>query len=119
MKKYIGCSGYHYDDWKEKFYPANLNKDHWLEFYARYFNAVEINNTFYEIPDKNTLRNWLDKKPEHFRFALKGSRYVTHMKKLNDSKEHVEKFYQAIEPIQKKSRCRDVATPSQFAQKFR
>jgi len=102
MEKFIGCSGFHYKDWKGKFYPEDIKKEDWLEYYSKSFNSVEINNTFYKIPEKDTLKYWLWQTPEDFRFSLKGSRYITHMKKLKDCKKHVERFYKAIEPLEEK-----------------
>jgi len=102
MKKYIGCSGFHYKDWEGKFYPAAIDKKAWLHYYAHHFNSVEINNTFYKIPDKNTLKEWMHQTPGEFRFSVKASRYITHMKKLKDTKTHIEKFYSSIDPLSKK-----------------
>ncbi len=103
MAYYIGCSGYHYDDWKGKFYPEDLEKKKWLEYYSEHFNTVEINNTFYQIPEKKTLKEWVSITPDDFRFAVKGSRYITHMKKLKDPGEHLKKFYDGIKPLRKKT----------------
>ncbi|MFO7853442.1 MAG: DUF72 domain-containing protein [Bacteroidota bacterium] len=102
MEKFIGCSGFHYSDWKGKFYPEDISKDRWLEYYSQHFNSVEINNTFYKIPEKEALKSWLRQTPSGFKFSVKGSRYVTHMKKLKDSKTHVKRFYQAIDPLKEK-----------------
>jgi uncharacterized protein YecE (DUF72 family) len=82
MEVYIGCSGYYYSHWKGLFYPATLPRNQWLNFYAQYFNTVEINNTFYKMPQEKTIRNWYDISPEGFIFTLKGFRYITHLKRL-------------------------------------
>jgi uncharacterized protein YecE (DUF72 family) len=82
MKTYIGCSGYHYSGWEKKFYPEDLHKDQWLEFYTKHFNTVEINNTFYKMPTENSLKEWKNKTPANFKFTLKANRYFTHLKKL-------------------------------------
>lgn len=82
-KKYIGCSGYYYNDWKEKFYPAGLAKSKWLQYYSTHFNTVEINNTFYKMPAENALRKWYNDTPANFIFTLKGYRFMTHIKKLH------------------------------------
>lgn len=105
IKTYIGCSGYHYDDWQGPFYPEGMKKEEWLSFYAEKFNSVEINNSFYNIPDKSTLKSWKERTPEEFRFTLKGSRYITHMKKLKDPEPHVKKFLKGIEPLADKTGC--------------
>ncbi|MEE4214131.1 MAG: DUF72 domain-containing protein, partial [Bacteroidales bacterium] len=102
MEKFIGCSGFHYSDWKGKFYPEDIKKESWLEYYSQHFNSVEINNTFYKIPEKDALKSWLGQTPPGFSFSLKGSRYITHMKKLKDCRKHAKKFYDAIEPLKKK-----------------
>src|SRR6056297_4247126 len=102
---YIGCSGYHYDDWHGPFYPEGMKKEEWLSFYAEKFNSVEINNSFYNIPEKSTLKSWKEQTPEHFRFTLKGSRYITHMKKLKDPETHVKRFLEGIEPLADKIGC--------------
>ncbi len=104
-KVYIGCSGYHYKEWRGKFYPEDLRQSEWLSHYAAIFPSVEINNSFYKIPDEKTLTAWKKETPEEFRFTLKGSRYITHMKKLKDPSDHLDKFYRAIEPIAAKTEC--------------
>ncbi|MFO7754735.1 MAG: DUF72 domain-containing protein [Bacteroidales bacterium] len=101
MKKYIGCSGFHYKDWEGKFYPEAIDKEAWLHYYSQHFNSVEINNTFYKTPGKETLKAWIQQTPDEFRFSVKGSRYITHMKKLKDSKTHIDKFYRSIDPLSK------------------
>lgn len=98
-KDYIGCSGFQYKDWKDDFYPRDLREKEWLKYYSDRFNSVEINSTFYGIPKPEDLKDWHEQVPGHFKFALKGSRYVTHMKKLNKPSEHVQKFYQGIAPL--------------------
>lgn len=80
----IGTSGWTYDHWRGPFYPADLGRAAWLQFYAAHFDSVEINNSFYRLPAAQTLRHWRDSVPDGFRFAFKASRYITHMKKLQD-----------------------------------
>lgn len=82
MKVYIGCSGYHYDSWKDKFYDPALPKTKWLEFYARHFNTLEVNNSFYRLPKKETFRRWYEHTPDDFIFTVKGSQFITHRKKI-------------------------------------
>lgn len=105
MEKYIGCSGFHYKDWKGDFYPEKLPKSKWLEYYAERFNTVEINNTFYGTPSEKTFKNWHDSTPDEFRFTVKGNRYITHLKKMKDVKNQVAEFYQTISPLQQKVEC--------------
>jgi uncharacterized protein YecE (DUF72 family) len=79
---HIGTSGWSYDHWKGPFYPEHLNNSRMLEYYAQRLRSVEINSTFYRLPELQTLRHWYDSTPQDFRFAVKASRYITHMKKL-------------------------------------
>jgi len=80
----IGTSGYHYDHWAGSFYPADLPKSDWFAHYADVFDTVEINNTFYRLPDIDTFDAWRERAPQGFLYALKFSRYGTHMKHLKD-----------------------------------
>ncbi|MDX2001086.1 MAG: DUF72 domain-containing protein [Chitinophagales bacterium] len=82
MEAYLGCSGYHYRDWRGQFYPEELPMKKWLPYYAERFNSVEINNSFYRLPTVKAFQGWYDQTPKHFLFTIKGSRYITHMKKL-------------------------------------
>src|SRR5579871_2879550 len=83
---HIGTSGWHYDHWKGPFYPEDLPASEMLAFYAGHFDTVEINNSFYQMPKVPALKSWHDQTPREFLFAVKGSRYLTHMKKLKDPK---------------------------------
>ncbi len=105
MKNYIGCSGFKYDDWKGLFYPKDLPEKKWLEYYAETFDSVEINSTFYQLPKEKTLDNWHERTPGNFRFSLKGSRYITHQKKLNDCRDAVKNFYQLAGRLKGKLGC--------------
>ncbi len=106
MKLHIGCSGWNYEAWKGKFYPEELDSADWLEYYMGKFNSVEVNNTFYQLPEDSTLDEWKRSAyGKDFEFSLKGSRYVTHMKKLNDPSEGVEKFEQSAEIMKTKLGC--------------
>ena len=81
---HIGCSGWDYRHWRGDFYPTDLPRDRWLPHYARRFQAVEINNSFYQLPEPSTVCRWRDQVPAGFCFAFKASRYLTHMKKLKE-----------------------------------
>ncbi|MBA7655109.1 hypothetical protein ES703_63006 [subsurface metagenome] len=81
---YIGTSGWHYDHWRSRFYPEKLAKADWLEFYAGHFTTVELNNSFYRLPSEDTFANWHDSSPANFTFAVKVSRFITHIKRLKD-----------------------------------
>ena len=105
MKNYVGCSGYSYDGWAEGFYPPEVPKKRWLEYYAEHFDTVEINSSFYHLPKESTLKKWHQGVPGNFRFTLKGSRYVTHQKKLNDVRDAVRIFYDAAGLLKGKLAC--------------
>lgn len=105
MDVYIGCSGWNYKEWRGEFYPQKLAQKNWLEYYAGIFNTVEVNNTFYKLPKDTTLINWKNTAPENFNFTLKGSRYVTQMKKLNDPEESLKKFQDVITAMGDKLSC--------------
>lgn len=83
----VGTSGWHYIHWQGPFYPANPESEGFLQFYAQRRAAAEINNTFYQLPERETLAHWRDIAPEDFVFSCKASRYITHMKKLKDAGE--------------------------------
>ncbi|NLD72627.1 MAG: DUF72 domain-containing protein [Chloroflexi bacterium] len=83
----IGTSGWHYAHWRGLFYPEGLSSEGYLAFYREYFDVVEINNTFYRLPEESTLATWRDTAGDGFLFAAKASRYLTHMKKLKDPEE--------------------------------
>jgi uncharacterized protein YecE (DUF72 family) len=83
IQKYIGCSGYYYNDWAGLFYPEGLSKKQWLPYYSSHFNTVEINSSFYHLPLDSSLNNWYNITPANFVFTLKGSRFITHQKKLH------------------------------------
>ena len=93
----IGTSGWHYDHWVGRFYPEDLPKDQWLQYYVRHFDTVEINNTFYHLPREQTVVNWRDRAPGHFVYAVKASRYITHVKKLSDPEESVRRFFELVD----------------------
>src|SRR6185437_13459461 len=80
----IGTSGWHYKHWIGTFYPPKTPASKMLSYYCRHFDTVELNNTFYRLPLKSGLENWRDSTPENFLLAAKGSRFLTHMKKLKD-----------------------------------
>ena len=95
-KACIGTSGWHYDHWQGPFFPEDMPAEDMLGFYARHFPAAEINNSFYQLPKAETLEHWRDVVPGNFRFAVKASRYITHMKKLKDPREPVARFLQRV-----------------------
>jgi len=86
-KYYIGTSGWAYKHWKDIFYPNEMPQSHWLEFYSKYFNTVEVNSSFYRQPTQKTINKWVDSVPTNFQFSVKLNRYVTHLKKLSLEKD--------------------------------
>ncbi len=93
---WIGTSGWYYDHWRQRFYPADLPKSKWVEYYAQQFETVEINNTFYHLPKEQTLRRWHELAPQGFLYAVKANRYITHIRKLNDASEPLERFFERV-----------------------
>ena len=98
----IGTSGWHYDHWAGPFYPADLPKDRWLEYYAQSFDTVELNNTFYHLPKPQSLKRWHTITPKDFIYAVKASRYITHIKKLKDISEELTRFLDLVGILGKK-----------------
>jgi len=98
----VGTSGWSYDHWKGPFYPEGLPGEKMLEYYTRHFRSVEINNTFYHLPRKETLVAWREAAPESFVFTAKASRYITHMKKLKDVSTSVNAFLDRISLLEDK-----------------
>jgi len=101
-KVIIETSGFAYSDWKTKFYPQGLRQNEWLEFYARHFNGVEINSSFYHLPRENVVQAWHDRTPENFTFVLKGSKFATHRRALRDCAEAVALFYKRAAGLREK-----------------
>ena len=97
----IGTSGWQYRDWKDLFY-ANVPEKRWLEHYARVFPAVEINNTFYNLPPEKTFASWYTRTPEGFEFVCKASRYITHIRRLENVKDPIALFLQRAAPLREK-----------------
>jgi len=95
----IGCSGWNYADWRERVYPKGLPTRRWLEHYATLFDTVEVNATFYRLPTHSAVAGWVEQTPPGFVFAVKASRYLTHMKRLTDLGTGLERFYERIEPL--------------------
>jgi uncharacterized protein YecE (DUF72 family) len=95
----VGCSGWNYADWRERFYPKGLPTTRWLERYAEEFDTVEVNSTFYRLAQRSAVENWMRQTPDDFVFAIKASRFLTHMKRLTDMEQGVGRFYERIEPL--------------------
>jgi len=95
----VGTSGYRYEHWRGSFYPRELPLRAWFEHYAEHFDTVEINNTFYRLPAAHTFESWHDQAPPGFRYALKFSRYGTHLKHLRDPAGPLEAFLDGAERL--------------------
>lgn len=95
----IGCSGWSYEEWRDDFYPSGLPASRRLEHYATVFDTVEVKATFYRLPKVETVRGWGEQVPDGFLFAVKASRYLTHMKRLRDMRTGLARFWERIEPL--------------------
>ena len=89
----IGTSGWEYREWAGTFYPHGLSRDRWLEHYATEFETVELNSPFYRLPDAEVFRGWSRRVPAEFRFAVKASRYMTHVRRLHEPRESLDRFW--------------------------
>ena len=96
----VGCSGWQYKHWRGDFYPADVPTSRWFEYYAVRFDTVEINNTFYRLPEAETFARWHERAPSGFLFAVKASRFLTHMKKLKDPEEPIERLFSRMAALQ-------------------
>ncbi len=94
-KVLVGTSGYNYQHWWDGvFYPSDIPQRKWLEYYAQHLDSVELNVSFYRLPKKSVFEGWHRRTPENFIFAVKGSRFITHVKKLNDCEEPLKLFFE-------------------------
>ncbi len=96
---HIGTSGYHYKHWLGRYYPAGTKPGAMLAHYARDFDTVELNNTFYQLPNESTFDAWRDNTPDDFLYAVKGSRFITHMIKLKDARRGLDNFLPRAERL--------------------
>ena len=88
-----------YDDWRGRLYPERTPKRRWLEVYAEHFDTVEVNSTFYRLARRDAVAGWVEQTPAEFLFAVKASRYLTHVKRLLDVRDSVARFYEPLEPM--------------------
>jgi uncharacterized protein YecE (DUF72 family) len=95
----VGCSGWQYDSWRGRLYPDREPKRRWLEIYAQRFDTVEVNSTFYRLARRDAVAGWVRQTPPEFLFAVKASRYLTHIKRLAGIEEGIKRFYEPIEPL--------------------
>lgn len=111
---YIGTSGWSYDHWKEIFYPKGLKSNQWLPHYAKYFNTVELNMSFYRFPFPNMIKGWKNKLPEGFKMTFKANRNITHRKVFKDVEDNLRKFYDMTENFGENTGCILFQTPPSF-----
>lgn len=115
-KWYIGCSGFHYKEWKEFFYPKGLPQRLWFDYYAERFNTLELNVTFYRFPQLKFLQNWYGKAPQHFVFSAKVPRLITHYKQFRECAPLIADFYTTLrEGLREKLGCVLFQMPPQLA----
>jgi uncharacterized protein YecE (DUF72 family) len=88
----VGTSGWQYRDWRGTFYPGKLPQREWLRFFATRFPTVEVNNSFYRLPEESSFERWRDETPEGFVVTVKASRYITHIRRLREARDSVELF---------------------------
>lgn len=96
---HVGCSGWNYKTWRGEMYPPGLPARRWLERYAELFATVEVNTTFYRLISRDAVQRWVQQTPQDFSFAVKASRYLSHVKRLADIREGLARFYERIEPL--------------------
>src|SRR6266446_4801754 len=101
-RAYIGTSGWNYPQWRGSFFPETLPTKQWLSYYASRFDSVEISYLFYRLPSTNTCEAWYQQTPERFRFAMKASRYITHVKRLHDVREAWNTFLERAHILEQK-----------------
>jgi len=102
-KIFVGTSGWNYAHWAQGvFYPEGLSQGKWLEYYTKFFNCVELNVTFYRLVQKKTFQNWYQRSPKDFSFVAKGSRFITHIKKIRGVKESLNLFIDNVIELKEK-----------------
>lgn len=99
---FIGCSGFTYPHWRGRFYPEKLGQAHWFEYYTSVFSSVELNVTFYRLVKPETFDRWRENSPTGFSFTVKGSRYITHIKKLEQLESPLERFFEGVLHLEEK-----------------
>ncbi len=99
---HLGTSGWSYAHWVGPFYPDTVPQNQWLAYYARRLRSVEINNTFYHLPSPQAIASWRDATPTHFVFAVKASRFITHVKRLLEPRQTLPPFFERVTHLQGK-----------------
>ena len=103
MQYYTGCSGWSYSSWQGPFYPSTIENSRWLNYYSHVFDYVEIDSTFYRIPNVFMVKNWYKKTPRDFKFTAKFPKVITHDKRLKDVDKELERFFDAMVPLSDKT----------------
>lgn len=98
---HVGTSGWSYKHWKDVFYPPDVKPTRWLEYYVTQFDCVELNASFYRLPQAKTVEDWQKRTPDHFKFCFKLSRYITQLKKFRDAEEPLQTFFERFDPLKK------------------
>jgi uncharacterized protein YecE (DUF72 family) len=112
---WIGTSGWSYQHWKQRFYPAKMPSKDWLAYYSKHFETVEINATFYRLQQAQTFNRWATAVPDGFRFAFKASRYLTHTRRLQESSDGLARLLDSTAPLGKKRGPMLLQLPPRFA----
>ncbi len=102
MPLLIGTSGWQYADWRGRLYPQGLPQRKWLAHYAARFQTVEVNNAFYRLPEESTFERWRDSTPDDFVLTIKASRYLTHIRRLHEPSEPVQRLLSRAAPLRNK-----------------
>jgi len=102
LQYYIGCSGWSYSSWQGPFYPHNIENSQWLEYYSQVFDFVEIDSTFYRMPNPFMVKNWYKRTPDNLRFTAKFPKIITHDKRLKDVEKELEYFLESISGLEEK-----------------
>jgi uncharacterized protein YecE (DUF72 family) len=103
LKYYVGCSGWSYSSWQGPFYPKDIENSKWLKYYSKVFNYVEIDSSFYRIPNEFMVKNWYNRTPENFRFTAKFPKVITHDKRLSDfDEDQLSHFFDSISELKEK-----------------
>ena len=114
-RAWIGTSGYAYPHWSGPFYPRDLPESRWFEFYAARFDTVELNVTFYRLPQASAFEGWTRRAPRAFRFVIKGSRYITHVKRLSDTRDAIATLFDRAGALRSRLTCVLWQLPPRFA----
>jgi uncharacterized protein YecE (DUF72 family) len=112
LQVFVGCSGWSHPSWKDRFYPSNLDTSDWLGHYSNIFDYVEIDSSFYRVPDAFMVENWYNKTPTHFRFTAIFPQIITHYKKLFDAEYELEAFFAAMSKLGDKLLCLVMQLPA-------